>query len=103
MNKPDFESPGEKLDPALQLAWEHLDTDIDVRISQIAEELNLDRDKVVALSVMFFATQLRMRADDKMVIVCGAPATAYADPLAALFDQEESGTYSVIYDQLTGR
>jgi hypothetical protein len=100
MSTPDFEVGAERIDPALQKAWEHLDRDIDVRISAIAEELQIARDKVVALSILFFATQLQMRQENKMVIVCAKPATAYADPLEALFDQEGSGTYKAIYDQL---
>lgn len=100
MSMPDFEVGAERIDPALQKAWEHLDRDIDVRISAIAEELHMDRDKVVALSVLFFATQLQMREDNKMVIVCSKPAIAYPDPLEALFDQEGTGTYKAIYDQI---
>lgn len=102
MTIPDFETAGERIDPALQRAWEHLDSDIDVRISQIADDLHIDRKKVVALSVLFFSAQLHLRSEGKMVIVCTQPATAYPDPLAALFDQEESGTYKSIYDQLAG-
>ncbi|MFI1417724.1 hypothetical protein ACH4VX_06975 [Streptomyces sp. NPDC020731] len=102
MSTPDFENRAERIDPVLQTAWEHLDTDIDVRIDAIAEELNIERDKVIALSVLFFSSQLQLRREDKMVIVCGRPAKAYPDPLAALFDQDDSGKYTAIYQQLVG-
>lgn len=97
---PDFEANAELIDPALQEALELLDSEVDVRIAEIADRLNLKKDQVVALSVLFFATQLNMRDEGKMVIVCPRPAKAFEDPLAALFSQAPMGRYQEIYDQL---
>ncbi|MEV0292750.1 hypothetical protein [Nocardia sp. NPDC050710] len=100
MSMPDIESGGERINPALREALELLDYEIETRLEEIAERVHLPREQVLALSVLFFATQLEMRDSGKMVVVCARPATAYEDPLQALFAEAPTQQYQEIYDQV---